>query len=182
MTSFSEYQARVSSGEPMAREVAVPREARPFQGHRAGFFTRMVAAIIDVLAVAAIVVLLNLSIAFLSMIANAAGSVQVPKFSFSVAAGTVLLWMAWTAGWATTGRSLGMHIMGIRVVNRSGERVGWGLAALRSIFCIGFPIGLLWVIVSPANRSVQDLVLRSSVVHDWVVTLADDTPGIRTHL
>lgn len=174
MTSFSEYQARLNAGEPIAREVAVPREARPYQGHRAGFFTRIIAAIIDVLAVAAVVVLLNLSIAFVRMLVSAASNIEIPKFGFSVSLGTFLLWLGWTAGWATTGRSLGMHIMGIRVVNHVGVRLGWGLSALRSIFCVAFPIGLIWVIVSPANRSVQDLVLRSSVVYDWVVTLADE--------
>jgi hypothetical protein len=43
----------------------------------------------------------------------------------------------------------------------------WAGAALRSAFCVLFPIGLFWVAVSGANRSVQDVVLRSSVVYDW---------------
>jgi hypothetical protein len=32
-----------------------------------------------------------------------------------------------------------------------------------------FPIGLAWVVASGANRSVQDLVLRTNVTYDWVV-------------
>jgi hypothetical protein len=38
-----------------------------------------------------------------------------------------------------------------------------------------FPILLLWVAVSRQNRSVQDLVLRTSVVYDWTAR----GPGLR---
>ncbi len=38
---------------------------------------------------------------------------------------------------------------------------------LRAGFCVVFPIGLFWCAVSRENRSVQDVVLRSSVIHDW---------------
>jgi hypothetical protein len=30
-----------------------------------------------------------------------------------------------------------------------------------------FPIGVLWVAVNRENRSVQDIVLRTSVVYEW---------------
>jgi hypothetical protein len=31
-----------------------------------------------------------------------------------------------------------------------------------------FPLGLAWVAVSRDSRSVQDLLLRTSVVYDWL--------------
>ena len=40
-------------------------------------------------------------------------------------------------------------------------------ALLRAAFCVAFPIGLFWCVVSRKNRSVQDVVLRTSVIHDW---------------
>ncbi len=46
---------------------------------------------------------------------------------------------------------------------------------MRSAFCTVFPFGLLWVIPSGANRSVQDVVLRTSVIYDWVISI----PGFR---
>jgi hypothetical protein len=45
-------------------------------------------------------------------------------------------------------------------------------ALLRAAFCVFFPIGLLWCAGSRANRSVQDVVLRSSVVYDWSPSLS----------
>jgi hypothetical protein len=29
------------------------------------------------------------------------------------------------------------------------------------------PIGLYWAVLSPTNRSIQDAVLRTSVIYDW---------------
>ncbi len=86
-----------------------------------------------------------------------------------------LNWAYWTIGWATSGRTIGNLIMGLRVVNFQGRHPRWIGAALRSAFCTVFPFGLLWVIPSGANRSVQDVVLRTSVIYDWVISI----PGFR---
>jgi len=177
MMSFSEYKRRVDSGQPGVEAVtSVPKDARAYQGHRAGFFSRTLASIIDIVSVIVIVVLFNLGAAFVRMLVEHVQGIEIPKLGWSVAIGTVLMWLIWTYAWATTGRSLGMHIMGLRIVSYSGQRVRLPVSALRSIFCIVFPLGLLWVIISPANRSVQDVVLRTSVIYDWVVGL----PQIRS--
>ena len=39
---------------------------------------------------------------------------------------------------------------------------------MRSAFCVFFPIGLFWCVISPERRSVQDVVLWTSVVYDWM--------------
>ena len=57
--------------------------------------------------------------------------------------------------------------MGLRVVNYKGVRLRPVTSLLRAAFCVFFPIGLLWCAGSRANRSIQDVVLRSSVVYDW---------------
>jgi uncharacterized RDD family membrane protein YckC len=57
--------------------------------------------------------------------------------------------------------------MGIRVVNYQGKVMRVPGAALRAAFCLGFMPGLFWVIISNQNRSLQDTVLRTSVIHDW---------------
>ena len=71
------------------------------------------------------------------------------------------------AGWAFNGQSYGSHVMGLRVVNYKGERLRPVTSLLRAAFCVFFPIGLLWVAASRSNRSLQDTVLRSSVIYDW---------------
>jgi hypothetical protein len=52
------------------------------------------------------------------------------------------------------------------VTDDRGGRLGWGRCATRAVLCTLFPIGLVWVLVSRENRSVQDVLLRTSVVYD----------------
>ena len=64
--------------------------------------------------------------------------------------------------------------MGLRVVDRNGRRLRVGWSFLRSILCWIFPIGLLWAAVSHENRSLQDVILRTSVRHEWGQRTADN--------
>jgi uncharacterized RDD family membrane protein YckC len=72
-----------------------------------------------------------------------------------------------TLSWVTTGRTYGDHLLGLRVVNARNQRLRLAGAALRAAFCMFFPIGLLYAAVSRTNRSLQDIVLRTSVIYDW---------------
>lgn len=53
------------------------------------------------------------------------------------------------------------------MVNYRGERMTLPGALLRALLCTTVPIGLLWVAFSRENRSLQDLLLRTSVIYDW---------------
>jgi uncharacterized RDD family membrane protein YckC len=147
---------------------AVPYEARAFQGHRAGFVTRVVATGIDFAAVALGLGLVYLGWVALLFIVNPT-RVSFPSVSVAVAIGVSAFanWLALTVAWATTGRSLGARVMGIRVVSYRGRVMRPAGAALRAAFCLAFMPGLFWAIVSKENRSLQDTVMRTSVIHDW---------------
>jgi uncharacterized RDD family membrane protein YckC len=80
----------------------------------------------------------------------------------------VLLTLYLATAWTTTGRTYGAHLLGVRVVSARGRRPPVVVALARALLCVLFPIGLLWCAVSPTNRSVQDVLLRTSVVYDWV--------------
>lgn len=147
---------------------AVPVEARAFQGHRAGFVTRAIAAGIDFAAVAASLGLVYLGWVALLFIVNPT-RVSFPTLSVAVVLGisAVANWLSLTVAWATTGRSLGARLMGIRVVSFRGRVMRPAGAAARAAFCLAFMPGLFWVVVSRENRSLQDTVMRTSVIHDW---------------
>ena len=85
------------------------------------------------------------------------------------AVGTLLLILYLAVCWMGNGRTYGDHVMGLRVVNHKGGRLHPLRALARAVFYAIFPIGLLWVLVSGQNRSLQDLVLRTSVIYDWDV-------------
>ncbi|MDP1877848.1 MAG: RDD family protein [Actinomycetota bacterium] len=178
MTSFREYRERPSADpiEVIHANHVLPPAARDFQGQRAGFVSRAIAASIDVSLIFATVLLTAAALWMLSFIIDPTTAAEgsdgrVPELVYMVVYGYFLNWAYWTVCWALSGRTIGNLVMGVRVVNRKGSRLGWGPAAVRSAFCALFPVGLLWVVVSGANRSVQDVVQRTSVIYDWVVGL-----------
>ena len=146
----------------------VPREARPFQGQRAGLVTRLVANSVDALSVS--VALLASYAGFnavLFLISPRNFEFATASVLFSVTTALLALIIYMTAAWSITGRTYGDHVMGLRVVGRRGDRVWPPTALVRAALCVGFPIGLLWCGVSASRRSVQDLVVRTSVIYDW---------------
>ena len=147
---------------------AVPPDARDFQGHRAGFVTRLVAVGIDFAVVGLILCVVYAGWA-IALFAVRPASFTLPTVSFALAlaAGFFVAWLSFTAAWATTGRTMGGRVMGIRVVGYSGGAMRLPWAAVRAAFCLAFLPGLVWVIVSKENRSLQDTLLRTSVIYDW---------------
>lgn len=160
---------------PVSR-ILLPGPARSVQGHRAGIVTRATAGAVD------------LVVAFLAVglgYAVWSGAVFVlgpASFNFPDPGGLRLLLLVLgvltaylTVAWATTGRTVGNRLLGLRVVGdgvggAAGE--GWGTvgfvrALLRAVLCVLFPILLFWVLVSAENRSLPDVLLRTSVVYDW---------------
>ncbi|MEX0755565.1 MAG: RDD family protein [Actinomycetota bacterium] len=149
-------------------KAAAPAQGRFLQGRRAGLASRGLADLFDVLVVAvAVVVVVVCWSALLFVLRRGAFRVEAPNGVQAFALGWVLAVGYLWAGWASTGRTVGKQIMGLRVVDGRGTVLSPFMALLRSLFCAAFPLGLLWCAVNRRNRSVQDLVLRSVVVHDW---------------
>jgi uncharacterized RDD family membrane protein YckC len=144
--------------------------ARAIQGLRAGVVTRVLAGGVDYALV--IVTTLGTWVAwavFLFLLDPRDYEVPSwPLYYFVVIGLTYMVVYLWLA-FATTGRTIGGGLMGLRVVGRKGRRMRWIPALLRAGFCALFPIGLFWCAVSRENRSVQDIVLRTSVIHDWPI-------------
>jgi uncharacterized RDD family membrane protein YckC len=154
---------------PETAPSAVPREARAYQGHRAGMVTRTIAATVD-----AFVVLLAVTVGLLSV--NAFVFVLDPRgfrvvgasqeSLIGVALATAVVYLA--GAWSMLGRSYGCWLMGLRIVDRRGRSPRLMMALLRAILYVVFPVGLLWCSVVRSRKSVQDLLLGTYVVYDWL--------------
>jgi uncharacterized RDD family membrane protein YckC len=148
----------------------IPREARPFQGHRAGLVTRTAAVAVDLgIVIIALGVTYLAVFAFLFLLDPRTFTAPTPSPGLVFAIGCLLLTVYLAVSWMGTGRTYGNQVMGLRVVNNKGQRLHPFAAIVRAAFCVILPIGLLWVLVSGQNRSLQDLVLRTSVIYDWDV-------------
>jgi uncharacterized RDD family membrane protein YckC len=148
----------------------IPKEARRYQGRRAGLITRALAAVIDIGVVAVALAALYVGFsAVLFLYRPSSFQLPTPSWQVTVAVGYILLTIYLTGSWRSGGRTYGCHVMGLRVVDRVGERLRFVPAFLRAVLCGIFPLGLLWVAISRENRSIQDLIVRTSVIYDWDV-------------
>jgi len=148
------------------------------QGHRAGFISRLVADALDL----GVVWVIGLSVLLFAGVVRyllAARPFQLPVLpSWQLPAGGAVIAVAYlTSGWASTGRTAGKQVAGLRVTDRSGRRLPVGRALLRAVLYVLFPAGLLWILVSRHNASVQDLIVGSVVVYDWHYHPPDESPA-----
>jgi uncharacterized RDD family membrane protein YckC len=148
--------------------------ANILQGHRAGFVSRVAADAIDLGVVWA------LGLAALLFAGVVRYLLTGPPFRTPVlpswlgaAAGAAIAVGYLASGWASTGRTVGKQVAGLRVLDRPGRRLPLRRALLRAVLCVAFPAGLLWVLVSRYNASVQDLLVGTAVVYDWSYHPAD---------
>ncbi|MFD0420015.1 RDD family protein [Streptomyces sp. NPDC127108] len=131
--------------------------------------SRAFAALIDALVVAGLGLAAQLGGgAARLLVSGPPFSVPDPPAWLTAVSGSLIAVLYLTSGWGLAGRTFGDQALGLRVVARSGRRLGIGRALLRAVLCLLFPLGLLWVPLSRRSASAQDLVLASAVIHDWV--------------
>jgi uncharacterized RDD family membrane protein YckC len=146
----------------------IPREARGFQGAPAGVASRCVAAIIDALVVALILLMVYGAYSAARFVIDPLGF-TFPRAALLLSVSTALLVLVvyLAAAWTLTGRTYGCHVMGLRVVSASRCRLRPVAAGVRACLCVAVPIGLFWCAVSRRRGSMQDVLLRTAVVYDW---------------
>ena len=147
---------------------AVP-DTREVQGQPAGIVSRGFAAVIDLGVTLGATLLAHLGYSAIAFVTRPR-TFQWPN------PGTLALGAVWwatlviylTFTWSASGRSLGDQVMGLRVVVVGEGRLRGGRALLRALICAVFPIGLLWCAVDRRRRALQDLIMRTRVVYDWI--------------
>lgn len=148
----------------------VPKQARRYQGQPAGLVTRLMASAVDLAMVLVLLAvgLLLLNAAVLAIRPLAFEPVLVP-LPVTLLSGFVISVVYLTIAWASTGRTFGGAVMGTRVVDAGTRaRLPATRALLRAATCTVFPIGLLWTLLTPQRRSLQDRLAGSAVVYHWL--------------
>ena len=151
-------------------------EARALQGHRAGFASRVVADLVD-LGVAWLLGLSALLAAGVVSYLLTGPPLRLPVLPnwLDVSAGAAIAVGYLTLSWSATGRSVGKQIAGLRVADRGGQRLSLRRSFARAVLYVLFPAGLLWVLASRRNASLQDLIVGTAVVYDWAYHPADES-------
>ncbi|NYD40552.1 RDD family protein [Nocardioides panaciterrulae] len=146
----------------------VPREARPWQGRRAGVVTRLAAAALDAAVVGLVLLAGYFGLAAVMFMVDPRGF-ELPHAGLflSLTSAFVVAFCYLALAWSVSGRSYGGLVLGLRVQRHDGRPLGLVLAVLRSAACVVLPVGLLWVAISRHRCSLQDLLLGTRVVYDW---------------
>ena len=136
---------------------------------RAGIISRAVADGVDFVIYELLFALTYLGFAFARFLLTSK-PLQLPHPPVSVTSTLQFLlltaYLAW--GWASTGRTPGKALLGLRVVTDDGKPLGVGRAIARAALCalVG-PILLTWALVSRRNAGIHDLLLSTAVLYDW---------------
>jgi uncharacterized RDD family membrane protein YckC len=142
--------------------------ARALQGTRAGFVSRVLAAVVDVTVILLVEAAVVVFVALVRWVITADGLDIGPPRGVVASILTIALVVFYLGYlWTTTGRTVGEQVLGLRTVTEHGSRVPWLRAYVRALLTVAFPVGLLWIVISRKNASVQDLLCRTAVIYDW---------------
>jgi uncharacterized RDD family membrane protein YckC len=152
----------VSAGADLAR---VQINAR----NRAGIVSRVAANGIDWIIVQIIYFSILGAIALTEFLITGNDlKFPTPHFGATVAAEWAILVLYLGSSWASSGRSIGKSVFGLRVVNANGRELPPGRAFARALLCVTFYFLLLWVVIGRKNQGAYDIVLRTACIYDWV--------------
>ncbi len=142
-----------------------------FQGNYAGSVSRFLVYLID-LAVSTGLFALGLAAASLAAQVVTGHSVSWNRSNVLVA----ILFAAWEFldfgySWAASGRTLGMAVLGVRVVGADGAplppRRGVVRALVFPLSFLFFGLGFLGILVQREHRALHDLIAGSAVIYSW---------------
>ena len=145
-------------------------------GEYAGFVTRLIGFVIDLLILAVVLALVKLvTDLLLGMfpIMEELGLGELSSTVLMVIAAVVSLGIAlfyWLGSWVLVGQTPGKSLVGLRVVMANGDRVGFWKALLRwlgyFVSAILF-LGFLWVLVDDKRQGFHDKLAGTVVVYAW---------------
>jgi len=139
------------------------------QGKRAGFVSRAIASSIDLGIAFGILIGIIIGIQLVLDVINSDKIVfETPDVGISGTGMLVVFTLYLALGWASTGRTIGKQIMGLRVVRTDTEPLRPAQALGRGLLCAAFYPVLLLALFHRGNAGLEDLVCGTVVVYDWI--------------
>jgi uncharacterized RDD family membrane protein YckC len=137
----------------------------------AGAVSRMAAYVVDLAALSGLSAAGSAVAAYLVAVVTG-HQLQLSTDRNLAGAGLVAWWLLYFAGsWATTGRTPGMALFGLRVARADGTSVPAVSALVRAVtFPLSlalFGLGFLGILVDDRRRALHDLLARTTVVYTF---------------
>jgi uncharacterized RDD family membrane protein YckC len=141
-------------------------------GHYAGPVTRAVAYIVDVtISIVVFETVVAVCFELINIVFHAdAHTDDVPTWISALILAT-WLFVYFGGSWAASGKTAGMALVGIRVVDGDGAALDRWRGLLRApalaLSLLTFGIGLIGIVLGRRHRGLQDVIAGSVVVYDW---------------
>lgn len=141
-------------------------------GHYAGAATRLIAFVIDsALSWMGLAVAVSAATAVIELVASVpADAADAPPVVGGLVA-AVWLFLYYYVSWSATGKTVGMALLGLRVVRRDGSALDHRHAFLRVVAFpfsfVFFGLGFVGIVVGREHRALHDVVAGTTVVYDW---------------
>lgn len=135
----------------------------------AGAVSRLAAYVVDGVALSVLFSAGTVVTAFLvSLITGSEPDLEVSQSLAAV--GSALWWFGYFgASWAFAGRTIGMGLLGIKVVQPDGGRASAARSIVRALALpLSFALcglGFLGILFHPQRRALHDLIARTAVVY-----------------
>ena len=146
-------------------------EAISHQGHYAGAATRLAAFAIDQSAATAIFAMGSAVLAWVLTLVTAGEVDWRPASWLTAAAYVIWLFIYYAYPWAMSGKTLGMALLGIRVVRVDGSPANARNATLRTLALplsfLTLGIGFLPIVFGRERRALHDVIAGTAVVYSW---------------
>jgi uncharacterized RDD family membrane protein YckC len=152
-----------------SRPPVVARES--FQGRYAGFASRFLSFVVDIIIITAIFLLVLAAISFAATVLTGR-AVDFHRGDIWVTIGYVVwAFIYFARSWGANGRTAGMALFGVQVVRDDGGDVSERKAALRTlVFPLSFlflGLGFLGIVFGDRRRALHDVIAGTTVIYCW---------------
>ncbi|HEV7757575.1 MAG TPA: RDD family protein [Acidimicrobiales bacterium] len=135
----------------------------------AGAVSRLAAYVVDLAAMSALLTAGSAVVVYLVAVVTG-HQLELSSDRDLAGAGLALWWVVYFAGsWATTGRTPGMALFGLRVVRPDGTRASATAALVRAVTfplsLLLFGLGFLGILFHAQRRALHDLLAGTAVVY-----------------
>jgi len=153
----------------MAAAAVEPVEGR--QGHYAGAVSRLVAFGADVGASWGLFTLGAAALAFtIQLVSGTKFSLSNHQIASLIAA-AIWEFLYFAYQWALSGKTIGMAVIGIKVVKTDGSPIGARQAVIRTVTLplsiIAFGLGFLGILTNRRRYAWHDRFAKTAVVYSW---------------
>jgi uncharacterized RDD family membrane protein YckC len=152
-------------------------KAQTFEGHYAGFVSRLFAFGIDALVIVLIVSAIGVIFSIIDNIfilpsSSGGGPIQIdPLSALSGLFMSIIATVYFPFFWVFTGHTPGMFLMGLTTVTLDGGSVSFWRAVVRTVgFFLSafvFFLGFLWILIDNRRQGWHDKMAGTCVIYNW---------------